>query len=152
MILVDTGPLVALCDARDRKHGTAVTQLSELTGERLATCEAVLTEACFHLPHRSQRLRLGLLLHELDVRNAAHPDDATLWIDVLEWLSTYADHEPDWADGCLAVLSSRDRLAQVWTFDQEFVTIWRRTDGTPIPTTRSLKRRGRRTKGRGGRS
>jgi predicted nucleic acid-binding protein len=49
MILIDTGPLVALCDARDSHHRLAVTQIAGL-GTRLATCEAVLMEAGFHLP------------------------------------------------------------------------------------------------------
>ena len=55
------------------------------------------------------------------------------WLDVLLWLATYADHEPDWADGCLAVLSERDRELKVWTYDREFRTTWRRPNGTAIP-------------------
>ena len=38
----------------------------------------------------------------------------------------YADHEPDWADACLAVLSGRDHDLKVWTYDREFRTTWRR--------------------------
>src|SRR6266850_3048731 len=46
--LVDTGPLVALLNRRDRYHRWAVAQVAE---ERvpLWTCEAVITEACFLL-------------------------------------------------------------------------------------------------------
>jgi hypothetical protein len=32
-----------------------------------------------------------------------------LFLEVLDWLTKYADHEPDWADACLAVLSARDK-------------------------------------------
>ena len=67
MILIDTAPLVALCDARDAKHRTAVKQLASLGKEKFAVCDAVLTEACFHLPHRSQRQRLRALLDNLGV-------------------------------------------------------------------------------------
>jgi predicted nucleic acid-binding protein len=55
------------------------------------------------------------------------------WLDVLDWLAKYADHEPDWADACLAVLSGRDKELKVWTYDREFRTTWRRPNGTIIP-------------------
>lgn len=132
MILIDTGPLVALCDARDSHHRLAVTQVAGL-GTGLATCEAVLMEACFHLPHRAQRHRLRAVLDRLDVAPVPSAQDGRFWDDVLDWLTSYADHEPDWADGCLAVLSGRDETLKVWTYDAEFRTIWRRPDGTRIP-------------------
>ena len=133
MILVDTGPLVALCDPRDSKHRTAVGHLESMASDELATCEVVLAEACFHLPHRSQRQRLRAFLMELSMQPLPSTPDAALWMDVLNWLTKYADREPDWADACLAVLSGRDRNLKVWTYDREFRTTWRRPDGTAIP-------------------
>ncbi len=99
MILLDTSPLVALCDAKDGKHRTAVAHLASLAAEDFAVCDAVLTEACFHLPHLHQR----------------------------------PDHDPDWADGCLAVLSGRDKHLKLWTYGREFRTAWRRPNGTALP-------------------
>jgi predicted nucleic acid-binding protein len=133
VILVDTGPLVALCDARDAKHRVSVKQLESLAVEEFAVCDAVLAEACFHLPHRSQRARLRAFVHDLNVQPAPLNFEATLWSDVFEWLAKYADHEPDWADACLAVLSGRDRDLKLWTYDREFRTTWRRPNGTVIP-------------------
>jgi predicted nucleic acid-binding protein len=133
VILIDTTPLVALCDARDSKHRTALKDLASLPIDALTVCDAVLTEACFHLPHRSQRLRLRALLSDLNIESFPVTDELSLWLDVLEWLIKYADHEPDWADGCLAVLSGRDRNLKVWTYDREFRTTWRRPNGTTIP-------------------
>lgn len=52
---------------------------------------------------------------------------------MFEWLTKYAEREPDWADACLAVLSGRDSKLKVWTYDSEFRTIWRRPDGSAIP-------------------
>jgi predicted nucleic acid-binding protein len=132
VILVDTTPLVALCDARDAKHRTAVRHLESLAAEEFAVCDAVLTEACFHLPHRSQRQRLGALMRELSVQ-ALPAAQGELWPEVFDWLAKYADHEPDWADGCLAVLSGRDKDLHVWTYDREFRTTWRRPNGSAIP-------------------
>jgi len=96
-------------------------------------CDAVLTETCFHLPHQSQRQRLRVLLDDLGVKPVPAADEGAFWSEVFEWLMKYADYEPDWADGCLAVLSGRHKGAKVWTYDREFRTTWRRPNGTPIP-------------------
>ena len=141
MIVVDTGPLVALCDPRDRAHARARRQLSGLAAHGLATCEPVLVEAAFHLPHRSQRERLKALLEQFAVASLQPTADSGFWEDVLEWLLKYADHEPDWADGCLAVLSGRDARARIWTYDDEFRTTWRRSDGSAIPLAATARTR-----------
>jgi predicted nucleic acid-binding protein len=65
VILIDTTPLVALCDARDSKHQVAVSDLAHLARQDFAVCDAVMTESCFHLPHRNQRERLKALLNAL---------------------------------------------------------------------------------------
>ena len=49
------------------------------------------------------------------------------------WLLKYADHRPERADGCLAVLSGRHLNAKVWTYDRKFRTTWRRPDGRAFP-------------------
>jgi len=133
MILVDTGPLVALCDARDDKHAIALRQLRTLAAVDLAVCDAVVVEACFHLPHPSQRRRLRALLQDLRIRPVSIQDEWAFRLDVFDWLLKYEEHEPDWADACLAVLSGRDKTAKVWTYDREFRTTWRRPGGTAIP-------------------
>lgn len=133
MILIDTTPLVALCDARDEKHRLSVKHLELLISSEFAVCDAVLTETCFHLPFRSQRQRLRALLNDLGAQPVPVADGSDFWLEVFDWLTKYADHEPDWADGCLAVLSGRYRDAKVWTYDREFRTTWRRPNGTVIP-------------------
>lgn len=133
MILIDATPLVALCDARDAKHQLAMEQFDVVATERLAVCDAVLTEANFHLPHESQRLRLRAFLEELEVLPLPAIPDRGFWLDVFDWLLKYADHEPDFADACLAVLSERNPDVKVWTYDREFRTTWRRPNGTAIP-------------------
>ena len=109
MILIDSTPLVALCDARDARHRTAMKHLQNLASGEFGVCEAVLMEACFHLPHRIQRQRLRAVLDQLNVASVPTAEDRGFWFDVLDWLLKYADHEPDWADGCLAVLCGRDK-------------------------------------------
>jgi hypothetical protein len=81
----------------------------------------------------SARLRLRGLLHDLNVDPAPDADDWVFRLEVFDYLATYAEHGPDWADGCLAVLSGRDRRVKVWTYDPELRTTWRRPGGTAIP-------------------
>jgi len=132
MILTDTGPLVALCDPRDDRHRVALSHLARLAPVGLCICEAVLVEACFLLSHRTQRERLRAVLR--DLRTDALPTgDPVFRTDVFAWLLKYGDHDPDWTDGCLAVLSGRNAQLKIWTYDREFRTTWRRPDGTAIP-------------------
>jgi predicted nucleic acid-binding protein len=133
VILIDTTPLVALCDARDSKHRLALKHLETLAPDEFAVCDAVLTEACFHWPHRSQRQRLQALLRDLSVQPIPVMYEQDFFLEVLDWLTEYADHEPDWADACLAILSGRDKNLKLWTYDREFRTSWRRPNGIVIP-------------------
>ena len=126
MILIDTTPLVALCDARDSRHRAALKDLNALASARLGVCEAVLVEACFHLPQRRATSQTSSGTRSVARRRVATHRRPRALADVLGWLSKYADHEPDWADGCLAVLSGRDASLKVWTYDREFRTTWRR--------------------------
>jgi predicted nucleic acid-binding protein len=133
VILVDTTPLVALCDPRDRLNRRALRDLDRLARELLVLCLPVLTEACFLLPRRPQRERLRRVITEFSVVAYQSHDEPGLWSDVFEWLLHYQDHDPDWADGYLAVVAGIERRARVWTYDREFRTTWRRPDGTRIP-------------------
>jgi predicted nucleic acid-binding protein len=133
VILIDTAPLVALCDPSDRLHARASRDLDRFARQPLVLCTPVLTEACFHLASRAQRQRLGRFLVEFSVTRYPEELDPTLWHDVLDWLARYAEHAPDFADGYLAVVSAVERRFKVWTYDREFQTIWRRSDGSRIP-------------------
>ena len=133
MILVDTGPVVALCDPRDDLNRTAVRDLDRLWRQPLILCSPVLTEACFLLRHPAQRARLRRVIGDLSIHAYQTDDERRLWIDVLAWMHDYEDHEPDWADAYLAVVAGRDHRFRVWTYDREFRTTWRRPDGSAIP-------------------
>lgn len=133
MILLDTTPLVALCDPTDGLNPTALRDLDRLARQPMVVCAPVLTEACVLLPHQVQRRRLRRFLVEFSVVAYRADDDLGLWFEVFDWLDRYGEHEPDWADGYLAVVSGRERRFRVWTYDREFRTTWRRADGTRIP-------------------
>lgn len=96
-------------------------------------CLPVLTEACFLLAHPVQRQRLRRFLSEFEVVPLVTDDEPGLWGDAFDWLARYEEHEPDWADAYLVVLSSRDPRLKVWTYDAEFRSTWRRPDGSRVP-------------------
>lgn len=133
MILIDTGPLVALCDRHDALHKLSVKHLEKFKHNPLAVSIATLTEACFHLPNPAHRDRLRQLLSILSIVPIEAQLPTTIWMDVFDWLEKYADHKPDFADACLAVMSGLDSRTRIWTYDREFSTIWRKPDGSPIP-------------------
>jgi predicted nucleic acid-binding protein len=133
VILIDTGALIALLDDRDRLNRRALSDFRRLGTRRLFTCSPVLVEACFALPARFQRERLGDFLRRFDVQPHPVESERALWDEVLAWMYRYAEHEPDFADAWLAVLSQRERRLRVWTYDREFARVWRRPDGSRIP-------------------
>lgn len=133
MILVDATPLVALCDPRDRLHRRALADLDRVGRRGLALAESVLTEACFLLDHAILRARLEHVIVELPIRPWCPVDPGAFRLEVFAWLGRYAEHEPDWADGTLAVASAHEKKARVWTYDAEFRTTWRRPGGDRIP-------------------
>lgn len=96
-----------------------------------ASTAAVLAEACFLLPQGYLRQRLRFLFEKLGVELIEFP--ASWWSDVFDWLDRYEEHEPDLADAQLVVACSRQLEYRVWTYDREFRTIWRRSDGSRIP-------------------
>lgn len=135
MILIDTNVLVALVDERDQLHARATRDLSKLTGP-FGVMSAVLSEACFLLDQAYLRARLGMLLERLPM--VAIEPSAPWWNDVFQWLDRYADHTPDLCDALLVTHSSRTQ-AQIWTYDSEFKTVWRKPDGKKLTLVGSTR-------------
>src|SRR5437879_6315746 len=107
VILLDTAPIVALCDPRDALNRTALRDLDRLAEQPFVVCAPVLTEACFLLPRSAQRERLRRFLMTFAVAAYRSDDESQLWVEVFEWLARYHEHDPDWADGYLVVLSGK---------------------------------------------
>ena len=131
MILVDTGPLVALIDPRDSLHRKARSDLENLTDPSFLVTVPVLTETFFHLFSRIARRKLCALLQELEM--SIREIDGSTVAASMDWLDVYADHEPDFADAVTVVLSAEIEDSLVWTYDREFSTTWRKPDGSVIP-------------------
>ena len=122
MILVDTGPLVALFDPADGSHERCVETLKAIE-EPIATTVPVLTEA-FHLlgpgSIGAQGLRDFIAKGKLAV---LHIDDSVLE-RAFELMKKYADKPMDLADASLVALAERFSLRTVFTLDRDF-TVYR---------------------------
>ena len=117
MILVDTGPLVALFDPQDGQHDRCVATLKGIRG-LIATTIPVLTEA-FHMlgpaSIGSDRLREfvekgGLSLWFFD---------RTALTRAFELMEVYADHPMDLADASLVAAAESLGTRQVFTVDRK---------------------------------
>lgn len=128
--LVDTGPLVAMCDRRDAHHAWAVATLGTIAGP-LATCEAVLAETCFLLKQQFggaeeifELLRRGLLQIRFDLSNEHER--------VGQLLRRYADLPTSLADACLVRMAEQFPSSRVMTVDRDFL-VYRRHGRQVIP-------------------
>ena len=130
-LLVDTGPLVALCDPADRLHGRAVSELDRIKGALMLSLP-VLTEACFLLPGAHLRRRVFALIEREVLRLEAPKNGEVVTRRALEWLEHYPDHRPDFADAFLVAWAENEPALGIWTFDREFSTVWRTLGGKKL--------------------
>lgn len=116
MILVDTGPFIALFDPRDAEHERCRETLKSIRLP-LATTLPVLTEA-FHIlspeSRGSDRLRDFVLMGGASV---LFPDHAGLE-RAFELMERYRDHPMDLADASLIVAAETLKTRKVFTLDR----------------------------------
>lgn len=117
-VILDTGPLVALVDGRDKDHDWSVAQWSQIEPP-LLTCESVISEACFLLARTRNggtpvlemlargALRISFRLEE-DVRS------------VRTLMRKYADVPMSVADACLVRMAEETARSTVLTLDRDF--------------------------------
>jgi predicted nucleic acid-binding protein len=117
MILVDTGPLVALFDPKDGQHGRCVKALKGIR-EPIHTTIPVLTEA-FHMlgPESlgSDRLREFIAKGGLAVWFFDRPALSRAF----ELMELYADHPMDLADASLVAAAELLETRKIFTVDRK---------------------------------
>lgn len=117
-LLVDTGPIVALLNRRDRHHEWAV-RVTEGRRPPFATCEAVISEACFLLRHLPEGVDAVMSLVErglVDVPFRLASEAET----VRRSMARYADVPMSLADGCLVRLAELHPGVPLATIDSDF--------------------------------
>lgn len=129
VVLLDTGPLMALLDEDEEHHAWATSRMRGLKPP-LATCEAALTEACFLLKsHERGRLQLRLWIQTGFVRPV--PLDPSRILRALALMEHYANVPMSFADACLVALAESTPGARLFTLDRDFL-IYRRHDDQPL--------------------
>ena len=127
-LVVDTGPLVALLAPREPRHRWAREALA--VKGRVATCEAVVSEAFFLLQASesgSRSLRSMLAGQTLELLSMAGEVRA-----VTRLMERYASVPMSFADGCLVRLSELLPGALVVTLDSDF-RVYRRFSRQVVP-------------------
>lgn len=127
MILVDTGPLVALFDPADAWHARCTERLKDIT-EPLCTTAPVLTEA-FHLltPASLGSRRLKDFISESGLECWFF--DPSSLARAFELMVKYADVSMDLADASLLVAAERLGARKVFTIDRGDFGIYRIRQG-----------------------
>ncbi len=124
VVLVDTGPLVALFDPSDAAHERCKTTLAQLRDRQRITTLAVLTEAVYLLgfsaraPHAllSFVAAGGVAIAEFGVSDVSRA--AAL-------MQRFQDLPMDFADATLVVLAERLHTTSVFTLDRRDFAVYR---------------------------
>lgn len=115
MIIVDTGPLVALFDPRDSLHASCRNRLKGFR-DSLTTTLPVLTEA-FHIlspeSRGSEQIRVFI---ERDGMSVHYSDDEEL-LRAFELMETYSDRPMDLADASVIAAAESIGARKVFTVD-----------------------------------
>ena len=115
LLLVDTGPLVALASKRDHAHARCTDFLKAYRG-RLLTTWAVLTE----LSHLAPGVSTALPLYQWIERGGMDilPLGRDELVSAIDWITCYADHPMDLADASLVIAALKTGCTNIWTLDR----------------------------------
>jgi len=130
-VLLDTGPLVAFLSRRDRFHGWALREMSEIEPP-LWTCEAVLSEACFLLRHDPAGPAAVLALARDGLLQVGF-DLQTEILSVCQLLLRYRERRVSLAAACLIRMAELHAGSVVMTLDSDF-RIYRMNSRQVVPT------------------
>jgi len=123
MILLDTGPIVALFDPADESHG-ACRQILKGILEPLVTITPVLTEA-FHVLSPASRGAANLIHFIADGGLSVGFLGPETLDRAFELMREYADHPMDLADASLVVMAETENLHKVFTIDRRDFAAYR---------------------------
>jgi len=125
VIIVDTGPVVAMANSSDDHHVQCLKLLTE-TVEQLILPEPLLTEIGYMLGSRAgPRAEAGFLL---DVADGLYSLESLLLTDVARaaaLVEKYADLPLGTADACVIALAERLGATRIATLDQRHFSVVR---------------------------
>jgi predicted nucleic acid-binding protein len=119
MILVDTGPIVALLNRQDRYHRWTTDQMAILRPP-LHTCESVLSEGCFRLQQAG--LDASGIFELIDRKVLVISFELkTEFSRVADLMRKYSNLPIDLADACLVAMAEKIPETRVLTLDGDFL-------------------------------
>lgn len=124
MILVDTGPLVALADADDQYHTACAEAVTKIAAGPMGTVWPVLTETMHFLDDLP---RAQHDVWEMVMRGAVQilplgPSDVPR---IRELMEQYSDRPMDLADAALIRVAEREGVRQFFTIDRKDFSVYR---------------------------
>lgn len=125
--IADTGFIVAFGNRTDSHHAWAVSTARGLT-EPALTCEAVLSEAAFHLSSCSYVISLV----ENEMLRVSFEFSRHI-SNLVELADRYVDRNPDLADLCLIRMSELYPRHTILTTDEQDFRVYRRNKRDVIP-------------------
>ncbi len=133
VVIVDTGPLIALFNARDQDHVWATNTLARMSPSSvLLTCDSVISEATYSLGPGSLSCRR--LLEAVERGLVRSSFDLSAEIRRVRWfIERYASVPMSFADACLVRMTELHSDVVVWTLDSDF-RVYRRHGRERIPT------------------
>ncbi|MFN8489778.1 MAG: PIN domain-containing protein [Caldilineaceae bacterium] len=136
MILIDTGPLVALLDADDANHASCLAIIKRLPAQPFLTTWPCFTEAMYWLGEVGGfRYQAALWRLYIDGRLILH-DFTTIEVERMALLmEKYQDTPMDLADASLIVVAESRTISRILTIDKNFY-IYRLADGSTLEIIR----------------
>lgn len=118
LILVDTGPLVALFDKDDKYHHKIKNHIKH--GRfKLVSTTAVVTEVT-HMLDFNIKAQIGFLEWIIREGLLLHPINHKEIIRVIELCKKYQDRPMDFADATLVVTAEQTGIRQIISIDSDF--------------------------------
>jgi hypothetical protein len=124
LILVDSGPIIALMDPQERKHAACLEALRAIGAEPVYTCVPVLTE-CFHILEPGSRGVSNLIKFITDGDLKVLSFEGDQLGRAFELMQQYADHPMDLADAALVALAEATGTRRVFTLDVGDFSVYR---------------------------
>ncbi len=127
MIVVDTGPLLAIVDANDSHHAACVRWYETVNPRNLLVPAPVIAEACYLIGRYGGPTAEGIFLDtlasgELGVVTAIMPEDLTRMAALVR---QYGNLPLGGTDACVVAIAERWQAKQVATVDRRHFTVVR---------------------------
>ena len=116
--VIDSGPLIALFDASDKYHKSAVAFIKEYRGQLYSTT-AVITEVMYLLGF-SVKAQVNFLQWVADGAIDLIEVEISDLYRIIEMTKKYSDLPMDFADGSLVAVCEKLKIKNVITLDSDF--------------------------------